>query len=291
MKRYFLLTSLIISYLFAEPSAFDAGRLDSNTPYGLTDTEKYLLSTNGKLQSVSQDVENLKIQINRLAEQQEGATSVLDSVNAKIASINRIAQSSEYNSSIEQLKIDLKSLQAYVQESREMEIANQENIKKVLGELTSVVDKTNANYLALDKRVAAIEGKKSTTTTVAVNNSAFSSITSEDLMKEGERLFEAKEYDKAKPYFQELATRSHKPARSSFVLGEIAYFNENWNEAIVQYKKSAELYDKAAYMPKLLYHTAISFDKIKDTASANQFYKLLKTAYADTPEAKASPNR
>jgi TolA-binding protein len=283
----------MISYLFSvEPSAFDAGRLDTNIPYGLTESEKQLLNTNNKLQDVTKDVGNLKNQVGRLIEQQEGATSVLDSVTSKIAQINRALQSSENNLSIEQLKSDLKNLQDYVQESRELEIANQENVKKVLQEVTAMIDKTNSNYLSLEKRVADIEGKKtSAQQSTATGNSAFKSISADNLLKEGERLFEAKDYNKSKPYFQELSLRNHRPARSSFVLGEIAYFNENWNEAIVQYKKSAELYDKAAYTPKLLYHTAISFDKIKDTASANQFYKLLKSSYPDTVEAKASPSR
>jgi len=39
-----------------------------------------------------------------------------------------------------------------------------------------------------------------------------------------------------------------------------------------------------------LYHTAISFDKIGDTQSANRFYKALKVGYPDSKEAKAAPN-
>ena len=45
------------------------------------------------------------------------------------------------------------------------------------------------------------------------------------------------------------------------------------------------------YMPKLLYHTAISFDKIGDTKNANKFYNALRQAYPDSKEAKASPVR
>ncbi|MDR1460315.1 MAG: hypothetical protein LBI78_01540 [Campylobacteraceae bacterium] len=292
MKRYFLLSALIISYLLSEPSAFDAGRLDTDTPYGLTENEKYILNTNNKLQDVNKEVWNLKSQVNKLIEQQEGLTSVLDAVNKKIASTNEAFQTIDENSnfSIEQLKTDLKNLQNYVQESRELEVTNQKNVKTVLAELTSIVDKTTSNYAALEKRIAALENKK-TTVNAPANNNEFKSITSEELLKKGEKLFETKNYNGAKPYFQELISRNHRPARSSFILGEIAYFNENWNEAIIQYKKSVGLYDKADYMPKLLYHTAISFDKISETASANQFYKLLKTNYPDSKEAKASPNR
>ncbi|MDR1284723.1 MAG: hypothetical protein LBJ88_00810 [Campylobacteraceae bacterium] len=291
MKRYFLLSALIISCLLSEPSAFDAGRLDTDTPYGLTENEKYVLNTNSKLQDVNKEIWSLKNQVNKLIEQQEGLTSVLDAVNKKIALSAEAIQTTNENSnfSIERLKTDLKNLQDYVQESRELEVANQKNVKTVLAELTSIIDKTNSNYVALEKRLTALEDKKVANT--PANNSGFKSITSEELLKNGEKLFETKNYNGAKPYFQELVSRNYKPARSSFMLGEIAYFSENWNEAIIQYKKSAGLYDKADYMSKLLYHTAISFDKISDTSSANQFYKLLKASYPDSKEAKVSPNR
>ena len=78
---------------------------------------------------------------------------------------------------------------------------------------------------------------------------------------------------------------------ANFYLGEISYQQKAYNEAIQYYQKSIELYDKADYTPKLLYHTAISFDKIKDTQSANRFYKALKLGYPDSKEAKASPDR
>ncbi|MDR3178297.1 MAG: hypothetical protein LBT96_04860 [Campylobacteraceae bacterium] len=290
MKKHFLISIFTISYLLSEPSAFDAGRLDVNTPYGLTDNEKRLLDTSNKLKDTNKEVLNLKNQVNKLIEQQEGLSSVLDSVNRKIARIGESAQADNENSSssIRLINAGLENLRAYVEESRKIEITNQENVKKALEEVVSIIDKTNANYIALEKRVAALETKN---TPAANSNNAFKSIDPEELLKSGEKLLEAKKYNEAKPYFQELIARNHRPARSSFMLGEIAYFSENWNEAIVQYKKSAGLYDKADYMPKLLYHTAISFDKIKDTTNANQFYKLLKASYPDSKEAKASPNR
>lgn len=81
------------------------------------------------------------------------------------------------------------------------------------------------------------------------------------------------------------------PARSNYYLGEIAYKKEQWRTAIKHYKISIDLYDKADYIPKLLYHTAISFDKIGEPSNANPFYNALKTNYPNSKEAKAAPNR
>jgi TolA-binding protein len=327
-----------MSHLLSEPSAFDAGRLDANTLYGLTENEKQLKqlldkinnfediskevlnlknevlnlkNQINKLENTNKEVLNLKNEVNRMIERQEGLASVLDSINRKITVIGETVQTENENSnlSIGQLKTDLKDLQtnskdsqaylkdlqAYIEESREIELINQENVKKVFEEIALVIDRANVDYIELEKRVVALENKGVVTyapdAPTTRSNIDFKSMSSEELLKSGEKLFETKNYSEAKPYFQELVSRNHRPARSNFILGEIAYFSEDWNEAIVQYKKSAGLYDKADYMPKLLYHTAISFDKIGEKISANQFYKLLKAVYPDSSEAKVSPNR
>ncbi|MDR2790464.1 MAG: hypothetical protein LBB59_05765 [Campylobacteraceae bacterium] len=279
---------MTIFCLHAEPSAFDAGKLNSKSPYGLTESEKYLLDLSKKIETLSAEVAKLKTEVNKAAEKSEGAASLLDGLSGKVASISQDAQAMDTNQSQQNTRID--ELEKYVKESRELELANQETIKNVLTELTAMVDALSANYAALDKRVSALENKKTTTTTPP--KSQFSANTSsEELSKEGEKLFANKEYNNSKKYFVELIARNYKPARNSYMLGEAEYFSEKWSEAIANYKKSVKLYDKADYMPRLLYHTAISFDKIGDTANANQFYKLLKTDYPDSKEAKASPNR
>ena len=52
MKRLLILP-LFISFSLAEPSAFEAGNLDSDTPYGLTKDEKYIWQN-------KQDIKKLK---------------------------------------------------------------------------------------------------------------------------------------------------------------------------------------------------------------------------------------
>lgn len=75
------------------------------------------------------------------------------------------------------------------------------------------------------------------------------------------------------------------------MLGEISYFGKSYGEAIKYYQTSISHSQTQPYTPKLLYHTAISFDKIGDTNSANKFYNALKSAYPNSKEAKSSPNR
>jgi TolA-binding protein len=279
---------MAVFFLYAEPSAFDAGKLDTNSPYGLTESERYLFNMNKKIEALSADLAKLKAEVNKAAEKSEGAASLLDGLSGKVASISQNTQAMDTNQSYQNIRID--ELEKYIKESRDLELANQETIKNVLTELTAMVDTLNTNYAALNKRVSALENKKSADVSADTKNQ-FANISSEELSKEGEKLFANKEYNNSKKYFSELIARNYKPARNSYMLGEAEYFSEKWAEAITNYKKSVKLYDKADYMPRLLYHTAISFDKIGDTTSANQFYKLLKTDYPNSKEAKASPNR
>lgn len=48
------------------------------------------------------------------------------------------------------------------------------------------------------------------------------------------------------------------------------------------------LYDEAQYIPKLLLHSAISFEKTKDKDNAINFYGTLVDAYPETEEAKVA---
>ena len=61
MKKLFILP-ILASFSLAEPSAFEAGNLDSNTPYGLTKDETYIWQN-------KQDIKKLKQIIAKQAQQ------------------------------------------------------------------------------------------------------------------------------------------------------------------------------------------------------------------------------
>ena len=61
---------------------------------------------------------------------------------------------------------------------------------------------------------------------------------------------------------------------------------KKYDVAISHFKKSAMLNDKAAYMPTLLLHSAISFENVKDKDNAKNFYNTLVGLYPDSEESK-----
>ncbi|MFV0482109.1 MAG: tetratricopeptide repeat protein [Campylobacteraceae bacterium] len=301
MKNKYIILPLFLvatSLFSQEPSAFDAGNINIQNPYGLTQNEKELLDIKNRVSALNKEVGSIKIQSNSASEQVEGVRSVFDSLGLKISNIEQSVNelkfsNSESNATLDGLHKEINELKVYVEESRDIQAKNQESVKQVLTKLTTLVDNMNKNYIPrkeyaeLEKRVLALESKK----VAAAAASTLSSMNGVDLQTIGEEFFAKKEYKEAKPYFEEMLAKNYKPARSNFVLGEIAYFAGEYSNAITYYKKSAELFDKAEWMPKLMYHTAISFDKISDTANANQFYNALKSSYPESEEAKAAPNR
>lgn len=273
-----------------EQSAFGAGDLNSPNPYGLTDTEKVIL----KNRELKRDVGTVSTQVGTLEEQMDGVRSVLDGTNERMNKIDKrlsaIEASFGVDSNSSDISTQIEELHVYLNQSRKSQEKNNKKIKKVLQELSSLIDSINSNYVSkqeLEKRLAKLEGKK-----VAVApTKQLSKKSGKELLTTAQKLYKNGKYSEAKEYFAQSISKRYKPALSNFMLGEIEYKQKSYSNAITYYKNSVELYDKASYMPKLLYHTAISFDKIGDRANANKFYSALKSNFPDSKEAKASPDR
>lgn len=276
-----------------EKSAFGAGNLNSSNPYGLTDTEKVIL----KNKELKRNVGTVSVQVGTLEEQMDGVRSVLDGTNERMNDINRRLNALETSfgtdSNSSDISTQLEELHVYLNESRKSQEKNNKKIKRVLQELSSLIDSINSNYVSkktfsdLEKRLAKLEGKK----TAKKPAKQVSKKSGKELLSTAQKLYKKGKYEEAKEYYTQSINKRYKPALSNFMLGEISYKQKSYSNAIIYYKKSVELYDKADYMPKLLYHTAISFDKTGETANANKFYEALKSNYPETKEAQASPSR
>ncbi len=280
---------LPVVMLSSEPSAYSAGDINTPNPYGLTSSEKKIYQNNQKVANLNESVGTVKAELGTVSEQMEGMRSIFDSYNSKIAKMDeRMRQLEEEN-----LK-----LKEYVEESRKLQVENQDKVKVVLGELGSLIDSINKNYVHKDKfeqLANEVKGKsKSSTADTNKNDTKVKTPTTKEiaskdsatLLKEADDFFDKKAYSESKALFEELLNRNYKPANANFNLGEIAYNQKSYSAAIEYYKTSISLYDKASYTPTLLYHTASSFEKLGKTKEAQSFYKALKESYPTSPEAK-----
>lgn len=307
MKKIILVALLGATFLYAEKSAFGAGNLASNSSYGLTSNEKMFKD---KLDSLTNNYAQVNAKINEANEKIEGLQSTLEGINSQYAKLNSRFNTLEnnYEDTENNLTKQIQDLKAYVEESRKIQETNNKQIKKVLTELSSLVDSINTNYVSKDeleqnrsnnRKITPINKESNSTlqktnlekTLAAQKDESWKKNKNTEILDLAIKDFNKKSYENSKVKLNYLIEKQYKPARANFWLGEIEYKQKNYNNAIVYYKKSSALSTKADYFPKLLYHTAISLDKIGDTKSANSFYKALKSDYPNSPEAKASPNR
>ncbi|AHJ11963.1 tetratricopeptide repeat protein [Sulfurospirillum multivorans] len=247
-----------------------------------------------KIATINETVVNNKTALSNVSEEYEGMRSVMESYATKIA---------KQDEKMRQLEEENKKLREYVEESRQIQTENQDKIKVVVGELGTLIDSINKDYVPKDKfdqlanevrgnkssaskTTTAPEPAKKETPSKTISAKELSTKDSATLIKEADDYFDKKSYTEAQALYTELLNRNYKPAKVNFTLGEIAYNQKSYAKAIEHYKSSISLFDKAAYTPTLLYHTGTSFQKLGKTKDAQGFYKALKENYPDSPEAK-----
>lgn len=285
MRQALLWVALLGATLsYAEVSAFNAGNVVSSSAYGLTQNEKLLKE---KLDTLNGNFLQVNSSLDSTNERVEGLQSTLEGINSQYSETN--TRLNEFEQNLNTLNEEFKKINAQLRATRN----ENKQIKQALSELTQLISASIGKDI-MEQNATAPSFKDSNTTAVAKKDEpAWKRKESIEILNTALKEFEKKEsIDSAKEKFEFLITRRYKPARANFYLGEIEYKQQNYSGAIVLYQKSVALYSKDTdYMAKLLYHTAISFDKVGDTARANGFYQALKAQYPQSAEAKAAPNR
>lgn len=285
MRQALLWVALLGATLsYAEISAFNAGNVVSSSAYGLTQNEKLLKE---KLDTLNGNFLQVNSSLDSTNERVEGLQSTLEGINSQYSETN--TRLNEFEQNLNTLNEEFKKISAQLRATRN----ENKQIKQALSELTQLISASIGKDI-MEQNATAPSFKDSNTTAVAKKDEpAWKRKESIEILNTALKEFEKKEsLDSAKEKFEFLITRRYKPARANFYLGEIEYKQQNYSGAIVLYQKSVALYSKDTdYMAKLLYHTAISFDKVGDTARANGFYQALKAQYPQSAEAKAAPNR
>lgn len=285
MRQALLWVALLGATLsYAEVSAFNAGNVVSSSAYGLTQNEKLLKE---KLDTLNGNFLQVNSSLDSTNERVEGLQSTLEGINSQYSETN--TRLNEFEQNLNTLNEEFKKINAQLRATRN----ENKQIKQALSELTQLISASIGKDI-MEQNATAPSFKDSNTTAVAKKDEpAWKRKGSIEILNTALKEFEKKEsLDSAKEKFEFLITRRYKPARANFYLGEIEYKQQNYSGAIVLYQKSVALYSKDTdYMAKLLYHTAISFDKVGDTARANGFYQALKAQYPQSAEAKAAPNR
>jgi len=325
MNKY-ILSFLVASSIAAaqEVSVFGAGDLNSKNPYGLNSAEKHIIKNKQKLNSLSSKVTDVKLLIESLNKRLEGLESIYEGdsskLNSTVLKMNELMKKVELSSDIasknsnETAEIKNVSEQLLnMKEETDKEVKQSiSTLKKAVSKLSRLINKINKEYVsakelesnmqqfitrsefeALKKSLGVKASSKATSTKSTTSKSAsvdlnkkLSASEKKKLSKEAKASYKKRFFNDAIPKFQKLIELNFKPAEGNYYLGEMWYVRKKYDLAINHFKKSAILYDKAAYMPTLLLHSAISFEKTNEKENAKSFYSSLVDLYPSSKEAK-----
>ena len=310
MKQLYLCI-LCFSVVFAqEPSAFNAGAIaQKKTEQEVTQEKLFNLSS--QMKSINESQEGLKSvfegQMQRIQELSNKINAVSNENNATITSIrNNMDSNFEIqNKNIENLKQGIAELGKLLQDNNtnlKNEIASLQNqINKALNieESSSSVDRDTKSGESINKDaetnktntlqdIREVKNEKSKDAIMKDSTIKEADIEGKSLaevFRDGENHLAKKEYELADKYLQFAVKGNYKPARGNFLLGEIAFAQKRYEDAIYYYKTSATRYDKADYMPILMLNSAKSFKAINEVENSNKFLKTLIQLYPDSKEA------
>lgn len=313
MTKYLLSFLLASSLAVAEEVSVYGSSSGGNSSYGLNSSEKHILKNqtninnlNSKVGDINSLLESIKTRLEGLESTYEGDSAKLNTTSRKVDELMQKVGSSDLGSSNT-------NTPSQVGDTDLAETVN--GLKIALTKLTTLVNKINSEYVSsneLEKNMQqfitreefealkkSMGVKTSQVTPTKTSESKSSGITEESkktftadekvkLLSDAKKDYDAKNYTSAIPKYEKLVELNYKPAESNFYLGQMWYIRKKYDVAISHFKKSAILNDKAAYMPTLLLHSAISFENTKDKDNAKSFYSTLIDLYPSSSEAKVA---
>ncbi len=274
----------------AEPSAFGAGNLESDTPYGLTESERYILKNKQRLENIKKETRMQDGKVESIRERMDGLQTVVEGLSVK-SHQNRLA--------LEALSGELSndgenSLKAKVDQNTQDIL----KLKEALQGLSQLLDTIHNNYLTKEDYNLLVDEvndlKKSLAKTLKnpkSSRTSLSNMSNKTVAQKAQAFFDKKYYTDAITYYEHLIKKNYKPAYAYYMIGEMNFRRKKYKEALSYFKESASRYDKAKYMPNLMLHSAIAMEKMGDGDNAQSFYDAIVAKYPNSKAAKEAKKR
>lgn len=290
-----LIFILFFSPIWAEePSAFE---LQSGS------TKKEMQTLRNKTENQSNKIFELENRIKQLETSLDGLKSIYEGQNLNIKEIKDKINTNDVNNNQNIKDSDIQNLQEQISNNtKNIQLLKDslndinESISQIQEILSSEIKKQNNNSTeslntnriinsdnnATKPQSNTLESKEDS------NDVQFDKDVTRrgDIFKEARTLTYAKKFDEAIARYKWFIEIDYKKAESNYMLGNISYEQNYYNDAIYYYKESAILDDKATYMPRLLLNSANSFRVLKDTENAKKFYNSLLSLFPNSNEAK-----
>ena len=214
MKRSIHLAALVAATsIFAEVSVFDAGNINKENPYGLTENEKVLLNNKKKVDRLDQNIGTMQSDVSLVQENIEGVKSLLDGINKRILAIE--TRITELENSLNSQKTknfnDISNLKSQIKTVQTQHDKDIKNITNALSQLTALID-SNSTKVDMPKVINSEPKDKIS------DNPKYDDIPGAELLEMADKAYKSKEYLKASEYFASLIKKNYKPAYSNFKL-------------------------------------------------------------------------
>ena len=272
-KALFFLPLLLLG---ADINPFGAGNINSNNPYGLTPTEKAIIKNKKSISKLEYEIYQINSSLNSLKLRMNSYDEV---INGKLASFDTIlSELNQTKKSYLNLKNKMSEINLTISNLENKVNSLQEEISNIKETLKAIVDTQNKNMIYIKKSITDIYSQLKNIKKPLGVKEAF---------VKAKQLFFSGNLDKAKEYFLYTLSKKYLPATSSYYLGEISFKEHNYKAALGYYKKSINFYPKkTSFSARLLYHTAISFEKLGNKKMAKLTFKKL---ISDFPKSKYAP--
>ncbi len=301
MKKIVYLALLVSSALWAEPSAFKAGDLSVDKPYGLTENEKLLLNNINSVKYLKRDKNMIHSDVDQMKSDIDGLRSILNSLSQAQQKTQKLIKKiletqDELEVSSLEYKDALVSLDSNISNLLQNQVENYKKIKNNFGifeERLIVVENKYVSKKSFDALQGELNALRTLITTqfkkLNKGSGKKSSVKSgSTLFKEGKSALKAKKYKRAVTRFIAAIDKKYKPASSHFYAGEAYYQQKKYKQAVSFFKESYKRYKKGSYNAKLFLHMGISLNKLGQKKKAKKVLKTLVKKYPKTSYAKAA---
>ena len=243
----------------AEMSVFDAGKIDSASPYGLSENEKTMLKSKQKVEHLAAGYTSVESRLEGVETQVEGVRSIVEGLsNSKLDSDNRISR-------IEQTQAEL-----------------MDKLDEILEQIEALKPKA-AKKKETSKPRGSEPAKEQAKEQAKLEPAALFARALTD--------YESKKLDDANKGFKATLEAKHRPAACNYYIAQIAFSQKKYDDALYHYKNAVSLYQSAgqvpAFMPAIYKNTALSLQKLGRSGEAAPFINKLKLDFPDSAEARS----
>ena len=280
MKKLLILFFLV--FLYAEVDPFKAGDLNSPSPYGLTPTEEVILKNKKEIEKNSLLIKNLQENLKKIKSK---ITQKFIEYDDKISNLQ--TKYTAFNALLDELDATKLKIDKLSKKLKDINLTTLDNKIKILEEENKRLKEAFEEFIKIqNQNLKALNSSIEVILKELKELKLKKPLNLKEAMKKAKAYFFGNQLNKAKELFLYTLKSDYLPATSSYYLGEIAFKQKKYKEAIFYYKKSIILYSKkTSFTPKLLYHTGISFLKLNQKEKAKLTFKKLIN---DFPNSKFS---